>query len=552
MSEAAGRAARIAAVALAALVALLAGTAARAGSPASPYVYAHHEVGTQVAAAQAGFDRGLTLIYAYNAEEAQKAFRQAAQLDPGMPMAWWGIALSLGPDINSDPDPASVLKAAAAIERARQLESLRPNALEREYIEALAPRYSSAADPDFDQLALAYRDSAHALAARHPGDADAAALYAEAAMDVHPWQLWSATGEPTEGTPELVRVLEAGLRDHPEHIGLMHYEIHAVEASNEPGRALAAAHRLAAQSMEPAAAHLVHMPAHTFLRVGDWQSAIHANEHAVHAAVDYRISEDPGVHQACGHCLDFLVYAYSMSGNAAKALEASQAASELMGDPVDLYAVLARFHRGEQLLAIPEPAAEPKPKDEIDVHVVRAMWHYGRGIASVDAGDRAVAARELAALRAERALAPPVPPPSAAPAVAKVTERITDAAYGAMLALADQLLDARIAAASGDRRGAIARLRAAVATQDAAQYTEPPVWLYPVRQSLAAALMSAGQRREAEAVLRESLRRVPGDARAQLALAGLLKRSDQKAEAAALRASAAGAQAYADTPFLLE
>lgn len=543
MSEAARRAARFAAAMM------LAATAAQAGSP---YAYVHHAAGTQVEAAQAAFDRGLTLIYAYNADEAQKSFRQAAQLDPGMPMAWWGIALSLGPDINTDPDPANTAKAAAAIERARQLEAQRPDALEREFIEALAPRYSAAANPDFDQLALAYRDSTHALAERHPEDADAVALYAEAAMDVHPWQLWSAAGEPAEGTAELVRVLEAGLRAHPGHLGLMHYEIHAVEASNEPGRALAAARSLAAQPMEPAAAHLVHMPAHTFLRVGDWQSAIHANEHAVHAAVDYRLSEDPAAHQACGHCLDFLVYAYSMAGNAAGALQAAQSAAHLMGDPVDRIVALARFHRGTELLALPEPSAEPKPKDEVDVHVVRAIWHYGRGIAGLDAGDRAAAARELAALRAEQGLAPPIPPPSAVPAVAKVTERIADAAYGSMLVLAGQVLEARIAAARGDRPGTIAALRAAVATQDGAQYTEPPIWLYPVRQSLAAALVAAGQRREAESVLRESLRRVPGDPRAQAALAGLLQQRGQRAEAMALRAQVAVAQPHADTPFLLE
>jgi hypothetical protein len=521
-------------------------------APAAPYVYVHHEVSTPVPDAQAAFDRGLTLVYAYQPREAELAFRQAAKLDPGMAMAWWGIALALGPDINNDPDPASFPKAAAAIGHARELAVARGTGLEHEYIAALAPRYSAAPQPDFDALALAYRASAHALALRHADDPDAAALFAEAAMDVHPWQLWSATGEPAEGTPELVRVIEAGLALHPAHLGLMHYYIHAVEASATPGRALAAAHRLAAQRMEPAAAHLVHMPAHTFLRVGDWQSAIRANEHAVHEAIGFRQGEDPAVHQACAHCLDFLAYAYAMAGNAAGAQRAAQAFADLAGDPVNLIAVLARFHRDAALLAIPEPAADARLADERDLHVARAMWHYGRGIARLEVGDRLAANQELAALLAEQRLAPPIPLPQAEPGLAKVIERVGNAAEGAMLELARHVLAARLAAARGDRAAAMVELRAAVAVQDGGQYTEPPTWLYPVRESLAALLLAAGERREAEAVLRECLARVPQDARAQLALAALVKRSGNAAEAATLAAAAEAARANADTAFVLE
>jgi len=220
-----------------------------------PYTYVHHTVSTSFPTAQFAFDRGLTLVFAYDPEEAEQAFREAARLDPSLAMAWWGIALAVGPNINNEPEPKSTLVAADSITRAKLLAAKHATAQEREYIDALSTRYSGDPKPDFDKLAVGYRDAMRALVGRNPNDADAAALYAESIMDLHPWMLWSADGKPAPDTLELVALLENGLRRYPEHIGLMHYYIHAVEASNDPARALAVARRLTALPMEPAAAH---------------------------------------------------------------------------------------------------------------------------------------------------------------------------------------------------------------------------------------------------------------------------------------------------------
>ncbi len=533
-----------------ALLLLLGGSVATA-APTTSYAYAHRPVSTRIVAAQAAFDRGLTLVYAYQNEEAEQAFRTAARLDPGLAMAWWGIALALGPDINNAPTVGRTHQAAAAIERARLLAASHTSGAERDYIEALAARTSADAEPDFDKLAIAYRDRLRALILKHPADADAAALFAEAAMDLSPWRLWTATGEPRPGTTELVEVIERGLRHSPDHIGLLHYYIHAVEASPAPGRALLGAHRLAALHVEPAAAHLMHMPAHTFLRVGDYASAIRANEHAVHAAVDFRVSKDPSVRHACGHCLDFLTYAYGMSRQYAGARQAAQASFDLLGDPTNLIGVLALFHRDADLLAVEEPHGT-RDKHGRDPHVMVGMWHYGRGVASVGRGNLDAAVTELAALDAETLLAPPVPAFADLPNVPKVYDQLTDATDGAMLGVARHVLAARIAIARGDIAGGIGKFRDAVEMQESAQYTEPPLWPYPVRDTLAAALAKSGDTAAAERVLREGLVRVPHDPVAIAGLRGILVARGDLGGAAALMAELSAAAAHADTALELE
>ena len=538
---------RLAALCVALVLATAASTAA-ARAAAAPYAYAHHAVSTAIGSAQASFDRGLTLLYAYQGEEAERAFREAAKLDPTLAMAWWGIALALGPDINSGPDAATTLKAAKAIARARLLATRGATPAEHAYIEALAARYSEAPAPDFDALALGYRDRMRELAKRYPHDPDVAALFAEALMDVHPWRLWTADEEPVEGTLELVAVIEAGLREHPRHMGLMHYYIHAVEASAAPGRALAAARQLAAMSFEPAASHLVHMPAHTFLRVGDWPAAIAANEHAMHHALDFRVSLDPATERACSHCLGFLTYAYAMEGNFARAIGAARVLETIDGEPSGRIAVLARFRRFEELLAVAEPGAE-KRKDAGDPHVARALWHYGRAIARLGTGDAGAAAAELALERQEAALAPPEPVfPTDRPDVEHVHDHIDAALGAAELKIADDLLAGRLALARGETAAALASIRAAIEVQDHAQYSEPPTWYYPARETLAAVLEKAGALDEAVAVLKECLRRAPHDARATLALRRVLAASGHAHAAAALDGEIAAAQARADAP----
>ena len=522
--------------------------AAAASTADEPYIYAHHRVSTIVGAAQAAFDRGLTLIYAYQHEEAEQAFRQAARLDPSLALAWWGVALALGPNINTVPDPKRTVQAATAINRARLLAARQATPAERDYVEALARRYSKDPTPDFDALAIGYREAMRALVAHHPDDPDAAALYAEAIMDLRPWRLWSSDGQPEPGTLELVDLIERGLRAHPDHLGLMHYYIHAVEASNDPGRALAAARRLVATRVEPAAAHLVHMPAHTFLRVGDWQAAIDANEHALHHSLDYRLSKDPEAEHVCGHCLDFLAYAYTMQGNLAGARRAAEGSRAIDGNVSNLVAVLTTFHDWPALLALPEPA-EAKQQGGPDPHVVRAYWHYGRGLAELGGGAPARAADELAALRREAALAPAaLALPVDRPDIAHAYDNLQPAGDAAMLELAARFLEAQLAAARGQAGKSIALLREATAFQDRAPYAEPPLWPEPLRRSLGAALSRSGAAQEAVQAFRDSLRSVPHDPRALVGLRAALAAAGRTVEAAALDTEIAAAQRAADQP----
>src|SRR4051794_207978 len=225
-----------------------------------------HAVKTGNPQAQRFFDQGLRLVYAFNHEEAVRSFRRAAELDPQMAMAYWGIAYALGPNINLDVDPERERAAYEAVQKALQLSANGPEN-ERAYIEALAKRYSIDPKADLRRLAVDYKNAMGELVRRYPDDLDAATLYAESAMDLRPWQLWKSDGRPAEGTEEIIAVIESVLRRDPNHMGAIHYYIHAVEASPNPERALVYAPKLA--SLAPAAGHLVHMPAHIYMRTGD-------------------------------------------------------------------------------------------------------------------------------------------------------------------------------------------------------------------------------------------------------------------------------------------
>ena len=502
-----------------------------------PYTYIHHAVSTNRPAAQEAFDRGLTLVYAYQGTEAEQSFRQAAKLDPELAMAWWGIALSLGPNINNSPDLAKTHQAAEALRRAAVLARKRATTEELAYISALATRYTSEEKADFDRLAVNYREAMRVIVRAHPKDADAATLYAEAIMDLRPWQLWSADGSPEPDTEELLRTIEEHLASAPNHIGLLHLYIHAIEASPYPERALAAAHRLALQPMEPAAAHLVHMPAHIYLRVGDWTSAIASNQHATRHALDFQQSLTPAAEHACGHCLDFLHYAYSMVGNLAAARAAAEEFQQLTKDPTDTLHVLVRFAQWDDVLIFPEPQSDAKSKLD-SPQFVRGFWHYARGLALVATARPQRAQIELAALRAE---AKRLPTTSVAAAGALDVEHTIDRLFARSnidgLAMAELILSARLAQSTKHLPEAIAQLRQAVDRQDHTVYTEPPVWYYPIRESLGAALLQSGERTQAEAVFREDLRRNPNNPRSLFGLAAAYR-----LEGKAMRATQAEAQ----------
>jgi tetratricopeptide (TPR) repeat protein len=515
------------------------------GADPAGYSYVHHPVSTDLPAAQFAFDRGLTMFFAYQPDEAQLAFRQAAKLDPDLAMAWWGVGLSIGPNINEGPKPEPTATAADALSRANLLAAKRATAPERDYIAALAIRYTKAPNPDFDDLATRYRDAMRQIVQKYPDDDDARALFAEAIMDMHPWRLWNGDGTPAPGTQELVDTIEHGLAADPDHMGLLHFYIHAVEASDNPGRALPMAHKLAALPMEPAAAHLVHMPAHIYMRVGDWEAAVEANEHATHHALDYRMSNNPNAQRACGHCADFLSYAYMMQGNQSHARKSADDYLKLSDDPTNSIAVLVRFSQWGDLLSYPEPAADAKSYAH-DAHATLGYWHFARGMAFVGNHQLDQAQKELDALRAQTVLAPAAPSFDGPPDVENVLEKISQSCDAFNLQIATALLGSRIAEGKRQMPRAIELMRTAVKLQDDMPYNEPPAWFYPVRESLGALLLRSGAAAESAAVFRENLRRVPNDPRALFGLSAALAAQGHRSEAATERTHFDAAWKYSD------
>jgi tetratricopeptide (TPR) repeat protein len=498
---------------------------------------AHHHAITATPLAQRYFDQGLRLVYAFNHDEAIAAFRTAAQLDTTCAMCWWGIALALGPNINVPMDSAQLAPALDAV-RAARARAAHASPGERAYIDAVALRYSP--DPKARRGALdsAYARAMGEVARRDPDDADAATLYAEALLDLRPWDYYAADGTPRPGTAEVVSVLEGVLRRVPNHPGACHYYIHAVEASARPDRALPCADRLA--SLMPGAGHLVHMPAHIYMRVGRYADAVAANRHALHAdrsLIDRRHPEGlyPLLYPA--HNAHFLWSAATMAGESAVALQAAREAGEAV--PLDVirqnppfefilptpYVALARFGRWEELLR------EPAPPE--DLRYTTGLWHYARGLAYA-ATDRPDSARaERTALAAIAAATP-------ADRVVSLNSAAT------LLRLATNALDGELAARQGDAAAAVRSLTAAVQLQDGLTYDEPPGWYYPVRQSLGAVLLRAGQAKEAEAVYREDLRRNPENGWSLFGLARSLRAQGRASDAAAVDARFARAWAQAD------
>jgi tetratricopeptide (TPR) repeat protein len=456
----------------------------------------HHPVTTRNKEAQAYFDQGMRLIFAFNHEAAIKSFTRAWELDSKLAMAQWGVAYALGPNINRPMDPKAHRAAYEALQKAVALKS-RASPAERTYIDALTKRYSANADADVAPLQVAYKDAMRDLVRRYPNDNDAAVLYAESLMDLNPWKFWTPDGTPAADTLELVAVLERVLARAPDHTGANHYYIHAVEASPHPEKALPSARRLA--TLAPSAGHLVHMPAHVYIRTGNYLEAAHANVEA--AKADERLAAASGDSSTFyligyyGHNLHFLAISNAFAGNSRDALSAARKLYEVEAPrikevpSVDGFLmtpalVLVDFGRWDEILLLPEPAFEAP--------ITGAMWHLARTLAFAAKGqvDDAQAERTKFA--------------EAAKVLSKTMEYGNNNAE--MLALvARPYLDGRLAMMAGNTAAAITYFRQAVAAEDALTYDEPPGWYLPSRNSLGAALLRAGDLPAAEQVFRDEL-----------------------------------------------
>jgi len=475
----------------------------------------HHPITTSSPLAQRYFDQGLRLVYAFNHDEATRAFRAAARLDPDCAMAQWGVALALGPNYNLALDAEHNQAAYEAAQRAQAL-AAKASEAERAYIEAVGKRYSL--DPGADRKALdrAYADAMRQVAHRYPDDPDAATLFAEALMDLRPWDLWTLDGEPQPGTLEIAATLEAVLAKYPEHPGANHYYIHVMEASPRPERALPSAQRIA--ELEPGAGHLVHMPSHIYMRLGRYADAAEANRRAIAVDVQYIERAKPeGIYPMMyyPHNIHFLWAAASMEGRSQEALQAARDVAKQLAPamveqmpmleayvPTPLFA-LVRFGKWQEVLQ--QPAPPPSQR------YTTGIWHYARGLALAATGRAAQAGAEQTKVSA---IAKEIPPD-------RIIGDNTPAAT--LLQLAAETLAGEIAARSGQPDQGIRHLEEAVRLQDTLPYTEPPPWYYPVRQSLGAVLLQTGRAAQAEAVYREDLRRNPNNGWSLYGLAASLR-----------------------------
>jgi len=500
----------------------------------------HRAITTKSPDAQRYFDQGLLLLYAFNLEEAQRSFEHAALLDPGCASCSWGAGMALGPHINLAAQ-ADRTKAAHKAAQEALARSGRAKPVERALIEALVTRYSDPPPADAKaQRALdeAYAGAMRKVAARFPDDLDVQALFAESLMNLRPWDLWSKDGEPRPETPEIMATLERVMARDPRHPGANHYYIHTVEASPHPEKALAAAERLGGLTQ---AGHLVHMPAHIYMRMGRYEAAAEANRKAIAAEKVYIEKAQPkGFHwMYVAHNPQFLMAASMMEGRRAEAVAAAREATGYMQpemlrqmpgyDFTLVYPqwVLLRFGSWDDALA------EPSPPD--DLRFAKAMWHAARGIA--------LAARaKPEEAEAERASFEKV----AAGIAPDATEGLNPAAR--LLTIARELLAGEIAARAGRTGEAVTHLRAATQAEDELNYNEPSDWYYPTRHHLGAALIAAGQGAEAQAVYEADLRRNPGNGWALAGLAASLKLQGKTADAADARQRQQKAWERADVP----
>lgn len=508
------------------------------GSAEVPLGSHTYKITTSVPAAQHSFDRGLTLSYGFAHQAAEKEFRRAAALDPKCAMAWWGVALVNGPHINFPMVPPDKAKTAwDALTKAR---ALAPGAskTERALIDALGKRYAENQPEDRRPLDEAYAAAMRDVWRTHPEDADVASLFAESMMDLRPWDLWMADGKPQPGTDEILATLERALQIDANHPGANHIYIHAVEASPEPAKGVAAADRL--RNLVPGASHLVHMPAHIYARVGRWDDAVEANTHAIEADAAYRKNNPkPGLYAMyMAHNQHFFAYAAMMQGRSAEALKAARSmVSDIPEDFLTEYAavadgflafvpeVLMRFGRWEEVLA------EPEPKDSQPL--ARALWRFTRAVSLTAMGREDEAKKERDAFL------------HAAAAVPK-DRTFGNNSAAQLLDIAAKMLDGEIAAKHDRFDESVRLLRAAVRIEDGLRYDEPPDWMQPVRHTLGAVLMRAGRYSEAERVYREDLVRYPENGWSLFGLGRALRLQKKDKEASAFEERFAKIWAKAD------
>ncbi len=501
----------------------------------------HHPVSTKNAEAQAYFDQGLTMCFAFNHDEAIRSFRKAAELDPKLAMAHWGIAYALGTNYNRPIDSLQAKGAFAAIRKADSLRSFASPA-ECDYIDAMMKRYSADVKADYMRNEMAYRDAMRALSSKYPDDMDALTIYAESMMNLKPWQLWNADGSPAEGTLDIVAALETVLERNPDHPGANHYYIHAVEASRDPNRGLLSAYKL--ERLVPAAGHLVHMPAHAYIRSGDYMGAVVANRHAVHADSMYVNEGGVGFYGMMyyPHNIHFLAVSAAIAGRYEESMQAVDLLEQHITpfanvDPMvgvlvpTRYLVLLVFNKWDEIL-------KTKLQDHGYV-LTKTIHQFAHGMAYAAKGDVKKAKSALAEVK-------------------KLTATFPEGCYMSMnndarnaIPILENMLGGAIAEAEGNAQEAEKLLRAAVGAQDSLRYDEPEGWYFNAREALGAMLLRHDRPADAEKEFRAELIVHPRSGRALYGLWQSLQRQGKDADAVHVQLEFERAWAQADVELQL-
>ena len=476
------------------------------------------KVTTKSAEGQRYFDQGLGFLHGFNHRAAIRAFQQAAELDPNCAMAHWGTALACGPHINAMAVPPA--EAALAW---KELELAQKNAgnadpIERALIDALAKRYANPQPEDRSGLDRAYADAMREVWKKYPKDPDVGALFAEAMMNLRPWDQWTPDGKPQPGTDEILATLKAVLELNPDHPLANHLYIHAVEASPNPERAIAAAERL--RTLQLGLAHNVHMPSHIDIRTGQWLKAVDTNEKAVEADERHRKVFGPAkgfLNVYVAHNRAMLAYAAMMTGQRDLAMKHIRAmveevpadflkenalqAEAMVATPLE---VMVRFGMWDEILAEPEKYSDK-------MWFTRAFHHAACAIAYAAKGDTASARKEQSVFLERAKLVPK-------------EDFLSNNNCEALLAITIPMVEGEILIAEEKIDSGIEQLRAAIQKEDALKYDEPPGWMIPVRHSLGAVLMKQRRYAEAEQVYRDDLARLPENGWSLFGLADSLRK----------------------------
>ena len=525
------------------LCALLFGITAQATEPFFEGLGSYsRKITTDSPRAQRYFNQGLAFLHGFNHGAAIRSFQEAARLDPKCAMAHWGIALACGPHINLTAVPPPAAELAWKELQLAQQNAEHASPVERDLIEALSHRYADPQPQDRAPLDQAYADAMRTVWQKYPNDPDAGAFFAEAMMDLHPWNQWTPQGQPTPGTDEILATLDAVLKLNPRHPFANHLYIHANEASLHPERATAAANRL--RTLQPGVAHNVHMPSHIDIRCGRWHQAVDTNLKAIAADRRYRQIVGPPVgfiNVYIAHNRHMLAYAAMMTGQRALAMKHIRAmvaempsdflkenATQAEGFVAMPLEVMVRFGMWNEILAEPNNYPEYMPG-------TRAFHHAARAIAYAAKGDIDNARKEQATFLEKSKLVPK-------------DEIFGNNTQEALLALTARMVEGEILVRENKLDAGIAELREAIKLEDALNYDEPPGWLIPVRHSLGATLMQNGRYAEAEQVYREDLARLPENGWSLYGLASSLKAQQKNpSEAAATKEKFGKLWAKADT-----